>query len=134
MPSRIVIENRIVNITYLSHGTRVVGAATSHWPYPRASLQLRQPAPLVIWRFTVGKLEGRVAVITGGASGIGEGTVRLFAGEGARVVIADIEDDRGEALASELGDTVVYQRANVSREDDIRDCIQRATDHFGRLD
>ena len=73
----------------------------------------------------MGKLEGRVAVITGGASGIGEGTVRLFAGEGARVVIADIEDDRGEALASELGDTVVYQRANVSREDDIRDCERR---------
>jgi len=82
----------------------------------------------------VGKLEGRVAVITGGASGIGESTVRLFAAEGARVVIADIQDPLGEALASELGDDVVYQRTNVSREDDIRACIQRATDDFGRLD
>jgi NAD(P)-dependent dehydrogenase (short-subunit alcohol dehydrogenase family) len=82
----------------------------------------------------VGRLDGRVAVITGGASGIGEGTVRLFAAEGARVVIADIQDARGEALAAELGSTVVYQRTDVSREDDVRACIKRASDDFGRLD
>ncbi len=82
----------------------------------------------------MGRLEGKVAIITGGASGIGEGTVRLFASEGARTVIADIQDELGEALASQLGDGVVYQHTDVSREDDIRACIERATRDFGRLD
>jgi NAD(P)-dependent dehydrogenase (short-subunit alcohol dehydrogenase family) len=48
-------------------------------------------------------LEGKVAVITGGASGIGEGTVRKFVAEGARVVVSDVQDARGEKLAEELG-------------------------------
>jgi NAD(P)-dependent dehydrogenase (short-subunit alcohol dehydrogenase family) len=82
----------------------------------------------------MGRLEGNVAVITGGASGIGEATVRLFAGEGARVVIADIQDEAGERLASALGGSAVYQRTDVAREDDIRAAIQRATKEFGRLD
>ena len=51
----------------------------------------------------MGKLDGKVAVITGGASGIGDATVRLFVEEGCRVVIADVQDDRGARLAEELG-------------------------------
>ena len=51
------------------------------------------------------RLENRVAIITGAASGIGEGTVRNFAAEGARVLIADIDDARGGTLAEELGPT-----------------------------
>jgi NAD(P)-dependent dehydrogenase (short-subunit alcohol dehydrogenase family) len=79
------------------------------------------------------RLDGKVAVITGGASGIGEATARLFVAEGARVVIADIQDDRGDALARELG-AAVYQRTNVAVEGDVRDAVARATSEYGRLD
>ncbi len=81
----------------------------------------------------MGKLDGKSAVITGGASGIGEGTVRLFVEEGARVVIADIQDDRGQALAAELRGAV-FQRTDVTKEDDVRAAVARATAEFGRLD
>lgn len=82
----------------------------------------------------MGKLDGKVAVITGGASGIGEGTVRLFVGEGARVVIADIQDEYGEALAAEMGAAAVYQHTDVSKDGDVRALVQGATRAFGRLD
>ena len=79
-------------------------------------------------------LDGKVAVITGGASGIGEGTVRLFAEHGARVVIADIQDERGQQLAEDLGPTTTYQRTNVSQEADVRAAVQLAVQKWGRLD
>ncbi len=82
----------------------------------------------------MGRLEGKVAVITGGASGIGEGAVRLFAEEGARVVIADVQDARGEKLAEELGPTAAYCHTDVAREDDVRGAIAQAVAKWGRLD
>ena len=72
------------------------------------------------------RLQDRVAVITGGASGIGEGTVRLFAAEGARVVIADVQDARGEKLAEELGTNTTYVHADVTREDEVANAIDTA--------
>lgn len=81
-----------------------------------------------------GRLEGKVAVITGGASGIGAGTVRLFAAEGAKVVLADLDDVRGPGIAAELGDAVVFSRCNVSSESDIAAAVDLAVNRFGRLD
>jgi NAD(P)-dependent dehydrogenase (short-subunit alcohol dehydrogenase family) len=82
----------------------------------------------------MGRLDGKAAVITGGASGIGEATVRLFVDEGARVVIADVQDAKGERLADTLGGAAVFQHTDVSSEDDVRAAVQRAVDEYGRLD
>jgi NAD(P)-dependent dehydrogenase (short-subunit alcohol dehydrogenase family) len=82
----------------------------------------------------VSRLANKVAVITGGASGIGEGTVRLFAREGASVVIADILDEQGKRLAAELGARVAYVRTDVSREPDVQNAVAEAVKRFGRLD
>lgn len=80
------------------------------------------------------RLSGKTAVITGGASGLGEATVRLFAEEGANVVVADVQDARGQALAAELGDRAVYHRTDVTREADIAGAVDLAVASWGRLD
>jgi NAD(P)-dependent dehydrogenase (short-subunit alcohol dehydrogenase family) len=82
----------------------------------------------------VAKLDGKVAVITGAADGIGEASARLFVREGARVVIADIDDEKGQAVAKELGKKVVYLHTDVTREADIKAAIDLAVKDFGRLD
>lgn len=82
----------------------------------------------------MGMLDGRVAVITGGASGIGARTVRAFVDEGARVVIADVQDELGRSLANEFGKAALYQHTDVSLEEDVRSGIECALGGFGRLD
>jgi len=81
-----------------------------------------------------GRLDGKVAVITGAASGIGRGTVDLFVKEGARVIAADIQDDKGARIEEEHKGHAVYVRCDVSREADIALAIETATRKFGRLD
>ncbi len=80
------------------------------------------------------ELDGKVAVITGGASGIGEASVRLFVEEGARVVIADMQRERGESLAAELGDATRFVQVEVRQEDQVKGAIDTATNEWGRLD
>lgn len=80
------------------------------------------------------ELDGKVAVITGGASGIGEATVRLFVEEGARVVIADMQRDRGEALAADLGDAATFAFCEVRQEDQVKGAVDAAVAQWGRLD
>lgn len=80
------------------------------------------------------KLKGKVAIITGGASGIGKASVKVFAEEGARVVLADQLDERGTSLAEELGPDVSYIHADVSQESDVKAVIDHALKKFGRLD
>ena len=81
-----------------------------------------------------GRIDGKVAVITGGASGIGEGTVRLFAEEGGRVVVSDIQDERGQALVESIGGDTSYVHADVSVEADVQGAVAHAVDRFGRID
>ena len=82
----------------------------------------------------MGKLDGKVAVITGGASGIGEATVRLFVDEGCRVVVADVQDERGRRLVDGIGKSAVYVHADVSQETQVQAAVEHAVGHFGRLD
>jgi NAD(P)-dependent dehydrogenase (short-subunit alcohol dehydrogenase family) len=82
----------------------------------------------------MGRLEGKVAVITGAASGIGEASARLFAREGARVVVADIQGDKGQRIADELGEAALWVHADVSSEADVERLMEQALSRFGRID
>jgi NAD(P)-dependent dehydrogenase (short-subunit alcohol dehydrogenase family) len=84
----------------------------------------------------MGRLDGKVAVITGGASGMGMVASRLFAAEGAKVVLTDLADDAGEAVAKEIeadGGEAAYVHADVSSESDARDMVAVAVERFGGL-
>ncbi|KGN64239.1 zerumbone synthase [Cucumis sativus] len=83
------------------------------------------------------RLAGKVALITGGASGIGESTVRLFVENGAKVVVADVQDDLGAVLCKELDDTgfnVSYFHCDVTDESDISNAVDYAVEKYGKLD
>ncbi len=81
-----------------------------------------------------GRLANKVAVITGGASGIGAETVRRFVAEGAQVVIADLQTGPGEAFSIELGSNTRFIRTDVTIEADVAAAIDLAVSSFGRLD
>jgi len=82
----------------------------------------------------MGRLDGKRAVITGAASGIGEATARLFIAEGATVVLADTDDMRGKRIAGELGDRARFVATDVSRECDVDQAVATSVDAFGGLD
>ncbi len=80
------------------------------------------------------RLKDKTAIITGGASGIGAASARLFVEEGARVLIADTQTDRGQALAKDLGDAAAFHQVDVTWEDDIRAVVEDAVKRWDRLD
>jgi NAD(P)-dependent dehydrogenase (short-subunit alcohol dehydrogenase family) len=80
------------------------------------------------------RLEGKVAVITGGASGMGEAATRLFVREGARVVVGDLQRDRADALVAGLSGKAIARHADVSRAEDVAGLVDAALTQFGRLD
>ncbi len=83
---------------------------------------------------TTGRLDDKVTIITGGANGIGAGTARRFVAEGAKVLICDLDADKGAALAAELGDAAAFLQTDVSREEQVAAMVADATDRWGRLD
>ncbi|WP_420134266.1 SDR family NAD(P)-dependent oxidoreductase [Rhodopseudomonas sp.] len=82
----------------------------------------------------MGRLNGKVAVITGATSGIGLRTAEVFVAEGARVVIAGRRAAEGEALAERLGDACIFRQTDVTEEDQMKALIAQAVDSFGRID
>ncbi|MCH1504854.1 MAG: glucose 1-dehydrogenase [Verrucomicrobiales bacterium] len=80
------------------------------------------------------RLENKVALITGAASGIGKETAELFAREGASIILTDVNDTEGEAVAGTLGDNATYIHADVSKDADCQSMIAHAESTFGKLD
>ncbi|XP_015581462.3 tropinone reductase-like 1 [Ricinus communis] len=80
------------------------------------------------------RLEGKVAIITGGASGIGAATVHLFHENGAKIVLADIKDSLGQEIANRLGENVTYIHCDVSNEDDMINLVDTTMAKHGKLD
>ncbi|KDP36156.1 hypothetical protein JCGZ_08800 [Jatropha curcas] len=85
---------------------------------------------------TTKRLEGKVALITGGASGIGECTARLFVKHGAKVLIADVKDDLGLSLCQEFSspETISYVHCDVSSDSDVKKAVDLAVSRYGKLD
>ena len=81
----------------------------------------------------MGRVDGKVALISGGARGMGESHARMLVAEGAKVVIGDILDDEGKALADELGDAVRYVHLDVTLPDLWKAAVTTAVDEFGKL-
>lgn len=81
-----------------------------------------------------GRIEGKVALVTGGASGVGRATVELFVGEGARVVFTDLNVDAGESLAAALGEQAIFIRQDAASASDWEHVSAAVRDRFGRLD
>lgn len=80
------------------------------------------------------RLDGKVAIVTGGTSGIGAHTVKTFVAEGARVVIAGRSVEKGENLAETLGEAAIFIKTDVAKEVDIETLVARTVGHFGGLD
>lgn len=80
------------------------------------------------------RLEGKIAIITGGASGIGEASVKLFVENGAKVVIADVQDELGARLAASLAPNATFFHCDVSQESDVAAVVDYALANHGRLD
>lgn len=78
-------------------------------------------------------IQNKVAIVTGGASGLGEASVRRYVANGAKVAIFDMNDDRGNSLVEELGDKVIYRNVNVTSEEAVKAALGDVVAQFGRV-
>lgn len=82
----------------------------------------------------MGRLSGKVAIITGAARGMGEATARLFAAEGAKVALGDVIVEQGEAVAKDIGENAFFQKLDVTDDDNWTSFVQTVLDKFGTID
>jgi meso-butanediol dehydrogenase / (S,S)-butanediol dehydrogenase / diacetyl reductase len=82
----------------------------------------------------MGKLDNKITIVTGAGSGIGEATAKLFAAEGARVIIADIDDEGGKRVTAEIGSAAAFRHTDVGVPSEVEGMIKFALDRFGRVD
>ena len=82
----------------------------------------------------MGRVEGKVAIVTGGASGMGRADAQLLAAQGARVVVADLNEADGQAVAEGIGDAAVFMRLDVSDEQNWAAVVAQTVERFGQLD
>lgn len=83
------------------------------------------------------KLKGKVAVVVGGTSGIGEATAKLFAKEGAKVVVSGLKNDQGEAIVKSIknnGGTATFIQVDVTQKTSVDQCVNKVLDHYGTID
>src|SRR5262245_15866617 len=78
-------------------------------------------------------IKGKTALVSGGASGLGAATVRMLAAQGAKVIIADVNDNAGSKLAQELGSAVAFVKTDVTQSDQVRAAVAEAGSKFGGL-
>ncbi|MGE5397358.1 MAG: SDR family NAD(P)-dependent oxidoreductase [Chitinophagales bacterium] len=78
-------------------------------------------------------LQGKTVIVTGGASGIGEAAIVAFADKGANVVIADLNEEKGNALAARIGDKAIFVKCNITSVDEVKACCAAAKDKFGAI-
>src|SRR3954469_15940559 len=104
----------------------------------RRGLRRRSPAGMMLQpdkkENAMGRLNGKIAVITGATSGIGLKTAEIFVEEGAKIVIAGRRVPEGEALAKKLGTSCIFRQTDVTQEDQMRALIGTAVEKFGRID
>ena len=82
----------------------------------------------------MGRLDGRVAIITGAGQGMGEATARLFAAEGAKVALGDVNEEAGQKVAGEIGAKAFFQKLDVSSDDDWRTFVKATSDKWKMVD
>ena len=82
----------------------------------------------------MGRLDGKVALISGAARGMGQAEARLFADEGAKVAVCDVIDDEGKAVAQAIGSSSLYQHLDVTDEDHWEKAVSATTEAFGKID
>ena len=82
----------------------------------------------------MGRVEGKVAIITGAASGMGRADAQLLAKEGAKVVLADLDDAQGQLAADELGENAIYLHLDVTEEENWKSVVAQTVKTFGKLD